>query len=91
MMAPTDLIHAWGLDMQLHYCAQGDWSKNVGVVDSEYLVHKGLPTLGGFHDEKVAYRPHEELEIFQRRWNQAVEEDKCWMDPYKEPIKNANH
>ncbi|KAJ0972586.1 hypothetical protein J5N97_020545 [Dioscorea zingiberensis] len=48
----NDLIHAWGLDMQLHYCAQGDWSKNVGVVDSEYLVHKGLPTLGGFHDEK---------------------------------------
>ena len=26
---------------------QGDRMKNVGVVDSEYIVHLGLPTLGG--------------------------------------------
>lgn len=25
---------------------QGDRTKNVGVVDSEYIVHLGLPTLG---------------------------------------------
>ncbi|CAJ1963802.1 unnamed protein product [Sphenostylis stenocarpa] len=43
----NDLIHAWGLDRQLGYCAQGDRMKNVGVVDSEYIVHLGLPTLGG--------------------------------------------
>ncbi|XP_044460682.1 uncharacterized protein LOC123192264 isoform X2 [Mangifera indica] len=45
-MIQNDLIHAWGLDMQLGYCAQGDRTKNVGVVDSEYIVHMGLPTLG---------------------------------------------
>ncbi|KAJ0077948.1 hypothetical protein Patl1_36774 [Pistacia atlantica] len=45
-MIQNDLIHAWGLDMQLGYCAQGDRTKNVGVVDSEYIVHMGLLTLG---------------------------------------------
>lgn len=45
-MIQNDLIHAWGLDMQLGYCAQGDRTKNIGVVDSEYIIHYGLPTLG---------------------------------------------
>ncbi|CAA3019616.1 uncharacterized protein LOC111402120 isoform X1 [Olea europaea subsp. europaea] len=45
-MIQNDLIHAWGLDMQLGYCAQGDRTKNVGVVDAEYIVHLGVPTLG---------------------------------------------
>lgn len=46
-MIQNDLIHAWGLDMLLGYCAQGDRARKVGVVDSEYVVHMGLPTLGG--------------------------------------------
>ncbi|XP_059309902.1 uncharacterized protein LOC132061040 [Lycium ferocissimum] len=45
-MIQNDLIHAWGLDMQLGYCAQGDRTQNIGVVDAEYIVHYGLPTLG---------------------------------------------
>ncbi|XAR64885.1 hypothetical protein NMG60_11008772 [Bertholletia excelsa] len=45
-MIQNDLIHAWGLDMQLGYCAQGDRTKNIGVVDSEYIVHHAMPTLG---------------------------------------------
>lgn len=32
--------------MQLGYCAQGDRTKNIGVVDTEYIVHYGIPTLG---------------------------------------------
>ncbi|KAH7573032.1 hypothetical protein JRO89_XS03G0054200 [Xanthoceras sorbifolium] len=50
-MIQNDLIHAWGLDMQLGYCAQGDQAKNVGVVGSKYIVHLGLPTLGASTDE----------------------------------------
>ncbi|KAL3538484.1 hypothetical protein ACH5RR_001850 [Cinchona calisaya] len=46
-MIQNDLIHAWGLDKKLGYCAQGDRTIKVGVVDSEYLVHMGFPTLGG--------------------------------------------
>ncbi|XP_059291009.1 uncharacterized protein LOC132044525 [Lycium ferocissimum] len=43
----NDLVHGWGMDMKFGYCAQGDRTKNVGVVDSEYIVHQGIQTLGG--------------------------------------------
>ncbi|XP_062161586.1 uncharacterized protein LOC133868666 [Alnus glutinosa] len=43
----NDLVHGWGMDMKLGYCAQGDRTRNVGVIDSEYIVHKGIQTLGG--------------------------------------------
>ncbi|XP_027092287.1 uncharacterized protein [Coffea arabica] len=46
-MIQNDLIHAWGLDFQLGYCAQGNRTANIGIIDSEYVVHYGLPTLGG--------------------------------------------
>lgn len=48
----NDLIHGWGMDMKLGYCAQGDPTKNVGVVDSEFIVHRGVQTLGGASSEK---------------------------------------
>ncbi|KOM31099.1 hypothetical protein LR48_Vigan01g065400 [Vigna angularis] len=47
----NDLVHGWGLDMKIGYCAQGDRTQNVGVVDEEYVVHKGIPSLGGSGDE----------------------------------------
>ncbi|KAK1353988.1 GTPase Der [Heracleum sosnowskyi] len=53
----NDLIHAWGLDMQLGYCAQGNRTQNIGVVDSEYVVHQGLPTLGGSAETKTHTEP----------------------------------
>ncbi|CAK9134201.1 unnamed protein product [Ilex paraguariensis] len=53
-MIQNDLIHAWGLDVQLGYCAQGDRTKNVGVVDAEYIVHMGLPTLGFSEGHKAS-------------------------------------
>lgn len=43
----NDLVHGWGMDMKLGYCAQGDRTKKVGVIDSEYIVHKGIQSLGG--------------------------------------------
>ncbi|KAF3452450.1 hypothetical protein FNV43_RR02883 [Rhamnella rubrinervis] len=118
-MIQNDLIHAWGLDMQLGYCAQGDRTKNVGVVDAEYIIHYGRPTLGGMDRNKKnssvkgqtsqsknltsreilvrsSHRSHPndhrydvrrqsyiELDIFRKRWNKSVEEDKCWIDPYQ--------
>ncbi|XP_031501014.1 uncharacterized protein LOC116264770 [Nymphaea colorata] len=102
----NDLVHGWGLDMKLGYCAQGDRTEKVGVIDSEYVVHIGIPTLGGpsrkYPDAtapgrplvKVRRRPpvdvrveirrqsSAELEAFKQRWNQAVKEDKYWIDPY---------
>lgn len=52
-MIQNDLIHAWGLDMQLGYCAQGDRTIKIGVVDSEYVFHHGLPTLGAISENKM--------------------------------------
>ncbi|CAI9087556.1 OLC1v1021658C5 [Oldenlandia corymbosa var. corymbosa] len=43
----SDLVHGWGMDMKLGYCAQGDRTNKVGVVDSEYIVHQSIQTLGG--------------------------------------------
>lgn len=35
---------------------QGDRTQNIGVVDSEYLIHQGIPTLGGHSAKKVPYQ-----------------------------------
>ncbi|GER48177.1 hypothetical protein STAS_25332, partial [Striga asiatica] len=51
----NDLVHGWGMDMKLGYCAQGDRTKNVGVVDSEYVVHQSIQSLGGQSAVKVNY------------------------------------
>ncbi|RVW64206.1 hypothetical protein CK203_046386 [Vitis vinifera] len=55
----NELIHAWGVDMQLGYCAQGDRTKNVGVVDSEYVVHLALPTLGILDENELRGEGHD--------------------------------
>lgn len=46
-MIQNDFVHSWGLDMKLGYCAQGERSQKVGVVDDQYVVHHGIPSLGG--------------------------------------------
>ncbi|KAK3034314.1 hypothetical protein RJ639_032654, partial [Escallonia herrerae] len=119
-MIQNDLIHAWGLDMQLGYCAQaishsaitlslslththtasfGDRTKNIGVVDAEYIVHHGLPTLGEPENKasstsravnyrvEVRRQSYNEYKEFKRRWMKAAQEDECWIDPYPEPVK----
>ncbi|WOL17356.1 hypothetical protein Cni_G26148 [Canna indica] len=92
----NDLVHGWGLDMKLGYCSQGDQTKKVGVIDSEYIVHMGIPSLGGssggnkaMSQKSLDLRTHirrqstAELRIFKARWNKAVNEDKGWVDPFK--------
>uniref|UniRef100_A0A0E0LG09 Uncharacterized protein n=1 Tax=Oryza punctata TaxID=4537 RepID=A0A0E0LG09_ORYPU len=90
----NDLIHGWGLDMKLGYCAQGDRAEKVGVIDSEYVVHQGIPSLGGpslsskTPRRSLDLRTHirrqssAELEKFKERWNRAVREDEEWTDPF---------
>ncbi|KAF9587197.1 hypothetical protein IFM89_039586 [Coptis chinensis] len=90
----NDLIHGWGLDMKIGYCAQGDRTEKVGVIDSEYIVHHGVPSLGGVSgnkapsDRSLDLRTHirrqsmAELEVFRQRWDQAVREDEGWADPF---------
>ncbi|XP_031383144.1 uncharacterized protein LOC116197214 isoform X2 [Punica granatum] len=121
-MVQNDLIHAWGLDQLLGYCAQGDRTRKVGVVDSEYIVHLGLPTLGVMdHNQnatnvasegktasksdtkasagskvvdnrmEVRQRSFIEMQIFRKRWKDAVEEDQCWVDPHRTPANRTPH
>ncbi|CAN6587147.1 unnamed protein product [Malus baccata var. baccata] len=94
-MIQNNLIHAWGLDMQIGYCAQGDRTKKVGVVDAEYIIHHGRPTLGGASDDQnnqvtkdkihniVRRESFNQMKVFRRKWERAVRNDKCWIDPYK--------
>ena len=99
-MIQNDLIYAWGMDYKLGYCAQGDRSRNVGVVDSQYVLHRGIPMLGdggkatttaatsalGTADRlAVRQRSYTELQLFNKRWKKAVAEDWCWTDPYPNP------
>lgn len=97
-MIQNDLIHAWGLDMQLGYCAQGDRTQNIGVVDAEYVVHYGLPTLGEPSGKKpklhvldkrieVRRQSYNEYKVFRRRWDKAALTDECWSNPYPQPLK----
>ncbi|EEF40904.1 conserved hypothetical protein [Ricinus communis] len=93
----NDLVHGWGMDMKLGYCAQGDRTKKVGVIDSEYIVHQGIQTLGGggppgkkrygtsTMDSRTEIRRQStwELQIFKERWNEAVKEDEDWVDPFR--------
>ncbi|KAJ0964192.1 hypothetical protein J5N97_029314 [Dioscorea zingiberensis] len=51
----NDLIHGWGIDFKLGYCAQGNRNKRVGVIDSEYVVHQGIKTLGGSSTEQNTF------------------------------------
>ncbi|XP_050384272.1 uncharacterized protein LOC126800891 isoform X2 [Argentina anserina] len=104
-MIQNNLIHAWGLDMQLGYCAQGDRTKNIGVVDAEYLIHYGRPTLGGpdenekspqsshssakDHRVDVRRESYNEMKIFKRIWEKAAKKDECWTDPY--PVNSSRH
>ncbi|KAL8208917.1 hypothetical protein R6Q57_008329 [Mikania cordata] len=54
----NDLVHGWGIDFQLGYCAQGDRKQKVGVVDAEYIVHLGVPSLGGSNHASNVTRPN---------------------------------
>ncbi|KAJ4773738.1 lysine ketoglutarate reductase trans-splicing-like protein (DUF707) [Rhynchospora pubera] len=97
----NDLIHGWGLDMKLGYCAQGDRTKKVGVIDKEYVVHQGIPTLGGPSPNKPPRRSLDmrtkvrrqstaELAKFKERWNKAVQEDKKWRDPFDDLVSRRS-
>lgn len=44
-MLQNDLVHGWGLDFALRRCAEPAYMK-IGVVDSQWIVHQAIPSLG---------------------------------------------
>ncbi|KAF5937757.1 hypothetical protein HYC85_025263 [Camellia sinensis] len=44
-MIQNDLVHGWGLDFALRRCVEPAHEK-IGVVDSQWVVHQVIPSLG---------------------------------------------
>ncbi|WOG88726.1 hypothetical protein DCAR_0207961 [Daucus carota subsp. sativus] len=44
-MIQNDLVHGWGLDLALQRCVEPAHEK-IGVVDAQWIVHQGIPSLG---------------------------------------------
>nr|XP_025881916.1 uncharacterized protein LOC107277226 isoform X2 [Oryza sativa Japonica Group] len=72
-MIQNDLVHGWGLDFNFWRCVH-EPEKHIGVVDAQFVVHRGVPTLvsqgNGEQDgssAKVRSRQFEEMHTFDRR------------------------
>lgn len=42
----NDLVIAWGLDFQLQACINGPPHEHIGVVDTQWVVHEKVLSLG---------------------------------------------
>ncbi|KAK7261341.1 hypothetical protein RIF29_27650 [Crotalaria pallida] len=45
-MIQNDLVHGWGLDFALRRCVEPPAHEKIGVVDSQWIVHQVIPSLG---------------------------------------------
>eukprot|EP00850_Spirogloea_muscicola_P004741 SM000020S06091 [mRNA] locus=s20:885502:889028:- [translate_table: standard] len=77
----NDLVHGWGLDFNIHKCAQGLPHKTIGVVDAQYVVLKPV-TIKPERDDKaniwgeIESRQKYEWSLFTERMAAAVAEAK---------------
>ncbi|XP_022846405.1 uncharacterized protein LOC111369158 [Olea europaea var. sylvestris] len=77
-MIQNDLVHGWGLDFALRRCVDPAHEK-IGVVDSQWIVHQVIPSLGsqGQSDNGIApwqgvrERCRSEWAMFQDRLTNA--------------------
>ncbi|KAK6124330.1 hypothetical protein DH2020_041900 [Rehmannia glutinosa] len=66
----NDLVHGWGMDMKLGYCAQ--------VSNPRENVKRHAV------DVRTEIRRQSSIELkkFKERWERAVKEDRNWVDPF---------
>uniref|UniRef100_A0A0E0DKY0 tRNA pseudouridine(55) synthase n=1 Tax=Oryza meridionalis TaxID=40149 RepID=A0A0E0DKY0_9ORYZ len=77
-MIQNDLVHGWGLDFALRKCVEPAHEK-IGVVDSQWIVHQVVPSLGNQGKsengrpawEGVRARCRKEWGMFQTRMVEA--------------------
>lgn len=77
-MIQNDLVHGWGLDFALRKCVEPAHEK-IGVVDSQWIVHQTVPSLGSqgeSHNGKAPWqgvreRCRKEWTMFQTRFTNA--------------------
>ncbi|KAL6276568.1 hypothetical protein ACE6H2_020169 [Prunus campanulata] len=71
-MAPVFSRAAWRC---VRHMIQGNRTKNVGVLDAEYIIHYGHPTLGGSDENEVRRESYNEMKVFKRKWERAVKDE----------------
>ncbi|KAB5545235.1 hypothetical protein DKX38_013347 [Salix brachista] len=77
-MIQNDLVHGWGLDFALRKCIEPAHEK-IGVVDSQWIVHGSVPSLGSQGESQngkapwqgVRERCRKEWTMFQTRLTSA--------------------
>ncbi|XP_057457477.1 uncharacterized protein LOC130748315 [Lotus japonicus] len=88
-MIQNDLVHGWGLDFALRRCVEQPAHEKIGVIDSQWIVHQVIPSLGsqgeahGGKDPRDAVRTRckSEWAQFQARLTDA---DKVYLQGLKQ-------
>ncbi|XP_010555939.1 PREDICTED: uncharacterized protein LOC104825316 isoform X2 [Tarenaya hassleriana] len=67
-MIQNDLVHGWGLDFALRKCVQNAL-EDIGVVDAQWIIHQGVPSLGNQGQQENGKQPWEGVrERCRREW-----------------------
>ncbi|KAL0795548.1 hypothetical protein Bca101_066925 [Brassica carinata] len=81
-MIQNDLVHGWGLDFALRRCVEEPAYEKIGIVDTQWIVHQLIPSLGSQGKEEggkspgqgVRDRCYMEWAMFERRVDEAEKE-----------------
>lgn len=75
----NDLVMAWGLDFELQACIDGAPHEHIGIVDTQWVVHNKIPSLGTQGAE--ADNPNKlRGEVIARSFLEWSENKKRWAD-----------
>ncbi|KAK2413680.1 lysine ketoglutarate reductase trans-splicing protein [Trifolium repens] len=73
-MIQNDLIHGWGIDFALRKCVEEPAHEKIGVVDTQWVIHQSVPSLGNQGQEEDGKEPWEGVrERCHREWSMFKE------------------
>ncbi|XP_042521231.1 uncharacterized protein LOC122094700 [Macadamia integrifolia] len=83
-MLQNDLVHGWGLDFALRRCVEPPAHEKIGVVDSQWIVHQVIPSLGNQGEAEQGKAPWEGVrERCKSEWaefqNRLANADKAYF------------
>ncbi|XP_010460435.1 PREDICTED: uncharacterized protein LOC104741307 isoform X2 [Camelina sativa] len=78
-MIQNDLVHGWGLDFALRRCVEEPAYEKIGIVDSQWIVHQFIPSLGNEGNSENGKAPWQgvrdrcqmEWKLFEKRVENA--------------------
>ncbi|XP_030953768.1 uncharacterized protein LOC115976562 isoform X2 [Quercus lobata] len=95
-MIQNDLVHGWGLDFALRKCVEPAHEK-IGVVDSQWIVHQSVPSLGSQGQAEIGRAPWEGVrERCGKEWimfrDRMVNAEKAYFEAMgKDPPNSTAH